>query len=599
MNAAFPEIVAAWCEALWGWAPTMVLGVALCVVLLALRERLARAWPLVVGAALAAGLGFVWSQASITDDAAITLRYSDHVLRGLGPVWNPGQRVEGITNFGWMLLQVALGLCGMRLEHAALLLSLLGYLLLVGAVLLVERTLDPKAPPLAASLIAVQYVVTAFGTTGLESDAAAGLVVLGAALILREDRPRDTLLAGLCFAWAGLFHLDHLLAGALAGGWLVLRHWPGRGAGADAHVLPRPLLAFGVGLLPYPLVHGWKVWYYHAWLPNTFWAKSGDLWYPSQGLVYELVQALASNHWLLLPTVVAWPWLARGRERALALWALLFAIGWHAYLMKVGGDFMAGRFLIPLIPWTLIAGARTASLLVPRSAPAGLLIAALLGLGARGVSLTPRGELRWYVADENTIYPLTSVFPPVVDHHSFRQGQIFHRIFVERDLHPVLATSGIGWVGFYSDLEVVDMVGLTEPEVASLPVRRRGKPGHEKNPSPEWLDGRGVDLIRWYKPSRPWDPLQRADFEGDGDRWWAWRYDPELMAQIHARVPEMKILRPQVWLRQNALRSPGKDREDALRRLAEYDHYYFSMVDDPRLRERLVARIDELWPPPE
>lgn len=592
MDPAFAEIVAAWRGALWGWAPTMALGVLLCTLLLALRERLARAWPLVVGVALAIGLGFVWSQAALTDDAAITLRYSDHVLRGLGPVWNVGQRVEGITNFGWMLLQVALGLCGMRLEHAALLLSLLGYLLLVGAVLLVERTLDPKAPPLATALIAVQIVVTAFGTTGLESDAAAGLVVLGAALILRASRPRDALLAGLCFAWSGLFHLDHLLAGALAGGWLLLRH---RAMGLEDR---RSLLAYGLGLLPYPLVHGWKVWYYGVWLPNTFWAKSGDLWYPSQGLVYELVQALSSNHWLLLPTVLAWPWLARGRERALALWALVFAVGWHLYLMKVGGDFMTGRFLIPLIPWTLIAGARTASLLTARSVPAGLLVAVLLGLGTRGVSLFPPGGMSWYLADENTVYPLVSVFPPVVDHHGFRQGLFFHRVFVERDLHPILATTGIGWVGFYSDLEVVDLVGLTEPEIAALPIHRRGKPGHEKNPSFEWLDARGVDFIRWYQPSRPWDPLQRADFEGDGDRWWVWRYDPELMEQIHARVPEIKILRPRAWIRQNAVRSPGKDREDALQRLEAMDHYYFSMVpEEAPLRERIVARIDHLWPP--
>ena len=595
MTGSVPaQILAAWAKALPGWLPVMAVGIVACVVLVRYRERLARAWPLVIGVALAAGLGWVWSQRALTDDAAITLRYADHVLRGLGPVWNVGQRVEGITNFGWMLLEVALGATGMRLEHAALLLSLCGYLLLVGATLLVERTLDPEAPPLASSLVAVQVVVTAFGTTGLESDAASALVLLGGACLLRARRPRDALLAGLAFATAGLFHLDHLLAGAVGGGGLLLRH---RRLGREDRA---SLLAFAGGLLPYVYVHAWKVRYYGVWLPNTFWAKSGDRWYPSQGLVYELLQAMSSNHWLLLPAVVIWPWVARGRERAFAAWALVFSALWHLYILKVGGDFMAGRFLIPQIPLVLLAAVRVTLWAAARWPVRGLAAAAALGATTHGVSLLGPMEMRWFVADENTVYPLTSVFPPVVDHHSVRQGHLFHEVFVERGLHPVVATTGIGFLGFYSDLEVVDLVGLTEPDVAFLQPTggHRGRPGHEKNPKGDWIDARGVDLIRWQDAPREWKPLQEALFQWDGNRWFVWQYHPELMEQIHTRVPEIHVLRPGRWIRAVALKKPGTDRADALRRLRAMEHYYFATVSDPVAHDALVRRIDELWPPP-
>src|SRR6185436_7663490 len=37
------------------------------------------------------------------DDALITLRYAWNLAHGDGLVWNPGERVEGITNLAWAL----------------------------------------------------------------------------------------------------------------------------------------------------------------------------------------------------------------------------------------------------------------------------------------------------------------------------------------------------------------------------------------------------------------------------------------------------------------------------------------------------------------
>ena len=45
----------------------------------------------------------------VVDDAFISFRYAQNFLQGHGLVYNPGERVEGYTNFLWVLL-VALGM---------------------------------------------------------------------------------------------------------------------------------------------------------------------------------------------------------------------------------------------------------------------------------------------------------------------------------------------------------------------------------------------------------------------------------------------------------------------------------------------------------
>ena len=46
------------------------------------------------------------------DDAYITFRYAGNLARGHGPVYNPGERVEGYTSFLWMLLMAVVSAIG-------------------------------------------------------------------------------------------------------------------------------------------------------------------------------------------------------------------------------------------------------------------------------------------------------------------------------------------------------------------------------------------------------------------------------------------------------------------------------------------------------
>ena len=60
------------------------------------------------GLILVLGL-WAYSNRFVQDDAYISFRYADNLVHGLGLVWNPGERVEGYTNFLWVLI-IATGL---------------------------------------------------------------------------------------------------------------------------------------------------------------------------------------------------------------------------------------------------------------------------------------------------------------------------------------------------------------------------------------------------------------------------------------------------------------------------------------------------------
>ena len=48
---------------------------------------------------------FAWSHRFISDDAFISFRYAENLVKGAGLTWNPEEQpVEGYTNFLWTLM---------------------------------------------------------------------------------------------------------------------------------------------------------------------------------------------------------------------------------------------------------------------------------------------------------------------------------------------------------------------------------------------------------------------------------------------------------------------------------------------------------------
>jgi hypothetical protein len=274
-------------------------------------------------------------------------------------------------------------------------------------------------------------------------------------------------------------------------------------------------------------------------------------------------------------------------------------VGFELYLLRIGGDFMVGRFYLSLVPLIAIGAERCVWILVPRRLGAALVAAAVLCASARGLSVVRDFQVEWDLADESTVYRVVSFHPITIEHANFRHAQQLRKVFTDRGLRPVISTSGIGMVGYYSGLEVVDVRGLTDATVANAPLEHRGKPGHEKMASEAYLVSRGVDLIRASANDPVIARCLRIRLGGASrDDWQIYVWDDALMAEVARRSPEVRFERPEVCLDRYVARDLGhRDLPTVHRDLAIFDRYYFHGHGPGRWRPQLLARIAELEQP--
>lgn len=574
----------------WSLALQALLGLGLTLLLWRSRSPRLR-WALSLGA-LGLGLSMAIVGASAVDDAFISLRYAHNLLAGDGLVWNPGERVEGYTNFLWTLA-LAAGMWLLPIDPPLIAVALCLAAHVANVLLLVNITrplgIPTWTPPVAAMLYAVQGTATEYATTGLETGASVTALLLGLRLLLREEQSwRGAWSCSLAFVVAMLLRPDNAL------------FW---GSAALASVLLSPTqdrlklaLGWGLGLLPYGLVLLWKLSYYGSIVPNTYYAKSANLWYPTQGWIYLLSFVLGAQLWLLMAAALP-ALLGRGRPLLwwrFALYAGLSLLLFNVYVIKVGGDFMYGRFYLVTLPlWLILAELGLGSLLAQGRLRRALGVSALLGLSAVGLPIVEGTSVRWWLAKEGDVYPIVRWWPELeVGHNHYVMGHLFRERFTDRGLRPVLATSGIGMVGYYSGLEIVDILGLTDARVARRPLNKRRRPGHEKRAKTKYLYKRGVLLLRSEEvhPER-WREVTSVRLRrGKQETWALMRYDRAELRVLSAMVPEMRIepFEPALdaWLGIAKLLEPGELLVDA----GFVERYYLRWNEDP-VREAAVEEL--------
>lgn len=318
----------------------------------------------------------------LTDDAFISFRYARNLLDGYGMVFNPGERVEGYTNFLWVLELAALwGLFGWRPEYAAPGLSVVCTAATLALLLywiarmpgLRRRALTAWLALGLVSSSATFAVWTSAG--GLETRQftmfivaavvclavhrsspwgllAASFSLAGAAL----TRPEGLLIAAVCFSWfIGQRMLDALPSldrrGIAAAGivWRLIK-------GLDWREIAYLVAPFALLIASHFL---FRYAYYGEWLPNTYYAKFVRPWWEA-GVRYYAAAALETGLYLLLPLAVVAAWRHWRRERDSIYSLSLLLVVLHAlYVMRVGGDYFEWRpldFYWPLLAVPAAAG---------------------------------------------------------------------------------------------------------------------------------------------------------------------------------------------------------------------------------------------------
>ena len=542
---------------------------------------------------IVAGLIYALSVASLFDDAFISFRYARNLTEGQGLVFNPGERVEGYTNFLWTIL-IALGAWLTGFDEPLISL-VLGPICFVANLLVVFRlgrllTKDKDGgplgrAPLAALLLCVSGLFVRYATTGMETMAASLLVDLGLYYLLTGKTSRRAFFCGLFFVLAVLTRPDMAIFLAIAALLIIRRSFKN----------PRIIAPFFTPWLVLPIYLGWKFIYYGALLPNTFWAKSADQSYFSQGLIYQATFYLGSHFYIVALLFIAWlfwPSVDKTAKQARLFCGSTFFV-YSLYLLHIGGDFMYGRFFIVLMPLMLLGAQALVADLgglknhrgQPRKLPA-IIAAVLLAATVHGTTLFKPGEVRWGIADESSFYRVLQLGQKS---NPIWLGRFMGRAFYDRGLLPLVASTNIGMLGYYSRLPIIDVHGLTDPVIASRKLTNRSRPGHEKSPTLEYLLQRRVTFSQEnYYPEKFLD-LVRTRFvstEGDEATWYLLTYDRKLMKTIRETVPEIEFVDFEAYLDRYIVRLSELTTATIAADLAWFNQYYFDHNDDPR---RLAA----------
>ncbi|MGB0647112.1 MAG: hypothetical protein ACPGQS_08045, partial [Bradymonadia bacterium] len=298
------------------------------------------------------GVMHVWSFAWLGDDAFISFRYSQNFAEGHGLVFNHGEWVEGYTNFLWTFILGGLHYLGLSIPHTALLLniaSFVGVILIAHAIVTRWLNTSMVLPSWTSILLAGCSPFAIYGTSGLETMSGALCVIAGVAMTLK-GRYR---IGGLFFVLGAMMRPDHILFWGCMGLALAFDDLVSR----SGHVLKRldwrRYVAFTLPLvLVYVPFFAFRWWLYGDMFPNTYYAKSGNLTYFSQGVRYLGVFLGTTGGYVWLPLfLLALVFGSKDRQSiVLRVFSILSVLIFGTYVCKVGGGFMENRFLLVLLP---------------------------------------------------------------------------------------------------------------------------------------------------------------------------------------------------------------------------------------------------------
>ena len=414
-------------------------------------------------AALALAACLMWPlRGYLTDDTFIHLRYAEHLSRGEGLVFNPGERVYGCTSPLWVALLadgLALGLDGVW--TAKILGAIATFASIALFLQLMRRTLvTPSMRALATIAWGGHAWMARWAMSGMETPLAVALVLAGFVAFTEGNewgsRPVRT---GALWALGALTRPE---VGFLLGLWGIFLI-----ADAENRAGIRRLV-FG-SLPPLVIYGGWLAFarvYFGNFLPQTLSAKVAG---SSPGFSFELLQrqlaiVASTEGVLLLVAVLA---LVFGGSRVIPgrlvthrvlPWAWVFAV---PALYVARGVPVISRYLLPLMP----------------------VIAWLAWRAAEAWWRGPTGEaprrrvtvlaalLAALVLAQNFVVYRTRVVPHVGEFTVGLENSLIHwgRWFREHTPpNAIIAAPDIGALGYYSKRRVLDLAGLVTPGMVPL-----------------------------------------------------------------------------------------------------------------------------------
>lgn len=460
---------------------------------------------------------FVFKDAWVSDDALITFRYVSNFVHGHGPVFNPGDRVQGFTHPLWFLLvTLATAVTGDEIYAATSLSLVLTFITccVIGAGVL-QATHDRLAGLIAAiavlSILATSESWRSFQTSGLEGALSTMLLSLFLLAVGRpEPKPGALLLLGSLLV---LCRPDFaLLAGPVCV--LALVETIKRRAWLMIVAAALPLLWFVFALA-----------YFGDLLPNTAADKLGIFTLRQavgQGLLY-LVDWISNEP---LTSVAGFWLLAVGAVSARRSWDYLLLAGIAAYLcyvLVIGGDFMRGRFFMPILVTACVFGGLAVArrtVLTGRPRNIGVAVASIAVFILGGQMITPRQVQEQTIPSSGIVnerlfywpgYSLSSYMSEGRLKNAYMDQQLLDglKAYVDKCGPVTVHLYNPAFAGYYvgPKLTVIDMLGLNDRYIAHLPneylLVRPPRVGHPEKKVPiKYMAERGdVSLLPGWRTS--------------------------------------------------------------------------------------------------
>jgi len=452
----------------------------------------------VVWALVFLGLVFLaWRNRFIQDDAFISFRYARNLVEGNGLVWNPGEHVEGYTNFLWTVLIAG----GMKLDLDPVLFSEILGLICFGLTLvftykLARLVFSPNWALLTMLLLGTNYSFSAYATGGLETQLQALIFTATMYLlfgVMKGERKYSTMAIISLLLSAGLLtRLDSAILAAVVIPIIVYQLLKEK-SGMQVKVAKELLLVI-------PLVaiisvwFAWKLSYYGDILPNTYYAKAGAGVDPMMGLRY--VYGFFTEYWLAPFLLLVGAAMYFKREAGLGA-IFIITVLWLAYIVKAGGDFMEFRALIPILPFVMLLIVRSVAWASSNKAvQAALAIAILIGSLLYAVRSS---ESSLETVSPANAYDTESI-QQLQDHltdNSSDWGSVGKVLgeSLQYSQQVKIAVLPAGAVPYFSRLPALDMLGLSDQWVARRGVVSSTMPGHHRKATLPYLMLKNVNLI--------------------------------------------------------------------------------------------------------
>jgi arabinofuranosyltransferase len=458
------------------------------------------------------GLYFVWQNKWISDDGYIYFRYIDNLLLyGNGLVFNPGEYVEGFTSPLWISILIGLKSIfhSISLRHLVFILGMFLAFLSFGIIAKVDQKMYSEKTSsfsffLPLTLIISTQVIPEFFTSGLETP----LVLLYSVLFTKEIffPNKSTLYKGLLIGLGPLVRPELILLSIIL---FLVNIMNGQ----------RDWLKTGIiASIPNLLYLCFRIYYYASLLPNTYYAKAHSGLYWEQGILYlqDLTQTYHTDILLLILVGILGYQIFKNTEQEFLNKRLILLSSITAYsimVIAIGGDFMHGRFWLPvLIMISMNFSGLKEILLGPFTKKVSRTVLSIISLSILAAVFLINGhfspvqygfEFKNQIANERSWYQ-------EVNQGKLSDWSVEHQNSLAETAHVLMKLSEqlgapikytftmVGEISYVGGdkIEVIDFLGLNDPVVARIQLQERGRPGHEKLAPAPYILSQGPSLWR-------------------------------------------------------------------------------------------------------